>query len=400
MNVLSFTTLWPNPVQPLHGLFVRERLNALVKLCDIQVVAPIPWFVPLKMLSAQYYQYTQVPHTEQHGAIKVFHPRFVVLPKLAKFLDGWLMFQSVRNYVRRLRHDFPFELIDAHYAYPDGYAAGQLAKALGVPYTVTVRGSDVTLLAREKFRGSLIRQCLQEAKQVICVAESLHDDVVGTLGISPANVTVIRNGVDCQKFYPIPQAEARRQLNLPADVRLVLSVGHLRELKGFDLLIHAISMIHTHRETFPPVHLVLVGGDYAWELGYKERLTRQIAECGVQERVSLVGPKPPDELKYWYSAADLFCLASSREGCPNVVLESLACGTPVVATPVGEIPKLVPNQDIGLLVERNPGCFQQGMLDALHRSWDRHTIVDYVQTQYAWEKTATTIYNLFEKIIL
>jgi teichuronic acid biosynthesis glycosyltransferase TuaC len=398
MKVLTFTTLWPNHRQPFHGLFVRERINALAKRCEVRVVAPVPWFVPIKILSEQYYKYTQVQRYEKQGTLVVFHPRFVVPPKVGKFLDGWLMFYSLRKFVQHLRNDFPYELIDAHYAYPDGYAASRIAKELGVPYTVTVRGSDITLLAREKLRGVLIRQSLLGASRVICVAESLKKEMITTLDIPTAKIDVIENGIDCQKFHPVPKLEARRQLTLPTNAQIVLSVGHLRELKGFDLLIETIYNLQAGRDKLPPIHLVIVGGTYSWEPSYKAHLVRRIAERGLHEVVSLVGPKKPEELKYWYSAADVFCLASSREGCPNVILESLACGTPVVATAVGGIPQIISKQELGFLVERNPESIRKGIVEALNKTWDYDKIIEHVQKHYSWERAVAKIYNSFERL--
>ncbi len=397
MKVLSFTTLWPNHMQPLHGLFVRERIKALAKLCELRVVAPVPWFLPIKFFGEQYYKYTQVRRYEKQDTLDVFHPRYLVLPKIGKFLDGLLMFYSLRHFLKQIRKDFSYDLIDAHYAYPDGYAAGRLAKQCGVSYTVTARGSDITLLAREKLRGTRIRQCLLDAQRVICVAESLKTEMVTTLGIPSAKIDVIENGVDCRKFHSIPKLDARRRLKLPSNAHIILTVGQLRELKGFHLIIEAIYKLQTKRGT-PPLHLLIVGGKSLWDPSYKDLLVRQIAENSLHELVSLVGPKHPDELKYWYSAADLFCLASSREGCPNVILESLACGTPVVGTAVGGIPQIISNQEVGILIERHPESIRQGIAEALDRRWNHDKIIQYARKQYSWEITAEKIYHLFEEL--
>lgn len=400
MKILTFTTLWPNHIQPFHGLFVRERIKALVKQtgCELQVVAPVPWSLSVKFFGEQYYKYSQIQKYEKYNSLNVFHPRFVLFPKVGKFLDGFLMSYSVRRFVKRMRKKFPYDLIDIHYAYPDGYAAGRIARDIGVPYTVTVRGSDINVFGKERLRGFLIRQSLMGANQVISVSEPLKAELL-TLGIPAAKIVVIENGVDNRKFYPVPKPEARRQLQLAPNTHIVLSVGHLRELKGFHLLIEAIKKFQTQQNTSFPVKLIVIGGESPWDTSYKERLIRQINENNLHKLVSLIGPKSPEELTYWYSAADVFCLASSREGCPNVILESLACGTPVVATAVGGIPQMISNREIGILVERHPQSFYQGIAEALDRTWNHDKIIQHVQKQYSWEVTAAKIYSVFETLV-
>lgn len=399
MKVLSFTTLWPNPMQPFHGLFNRERIRTLADCCEVQVVAPIAWMASVKMLGQLYYKNnTVIPTHERLGKLEIWHPRYGVIPKVFKFSDGYLLYVSLRKFVRTVRRDFPFDLIDAYYAYPDGFAAGCLAESLGVPYTISVLGSDITLFSQERLRGALIRRTLARATRVFCVSESLKAELL-SLGIPAAKIDVIENGVDCQKFAPFPQAEARRRLNLPQESRFLLSIGHLRELKGFHLLVDVVHRLHQERKSeTTPVKLLLVGGDYPWDPTYKERLMRQIADAGLLDDVILAGARPPEELHLWYSAADLFCLASSREGCPNVILESLACGTPVVATPVGDIPRLVPDRRLGVLVERQAEAFYEAITQALQQTWDRTHLVQYAQG-FSWEKTSQRICRIFETIL-
>jgi teichuronic acid biosynthesis glycosyltransferase TuaC len=399
MNVLTFSSLWPNPVQPLHGLFVRARIRALAELCSLKVVAPVPWFVPVRGLGQRYYGYTQVPLHERQEALTVFHPRYLVLPKIMKWSDGYFMFASLSQTINRLRQEFAFDLIDAHWAYPDGYAASLIARKLRLPFTVTVRGNDMTVFAQDRFRRILIRRALMDAQRVICVARSLQELVID-LGVQRQKTVVIENGIDALTFYPIRRDEARSKLNLPQDIQIIVSIGHLIERKGFHLLIEAVRrLIKTRRPSAPLLKFFIVGGEAAgdWD-SYCEVLTRQISEFKLQDLVELVGPKNPDELKYWYSAADVFCLASSREGCPNVVLESLACGIPVVATAVSGTPDIISSPEVGILVERNVDSIQLGISDALNRAWDRDHIAQYAHSRYSWKKTAATVYSVFENI--
>ena len=395
MKVLTFSSLWPNQMQPLHGLFVRERTKALSSLCSVKVVAPVPWSVPVKWFGQKYYRYTQVLHFEKQEMLEVFHPRHFVLPKIMKWSDGLLMFDSLRHSINRLRKEFPFDLIDAHWAYPDGYAASRIARSLGIPYIITVRGSDLAVFAKERLRGMLIRRALMAAQRVVCVAPSLQKLVIA-LGIRPEKTIVVENGIDRNKFHPISRDEARHHLRLPRDGKIILSVGHLCELKGFHLLIEVVRKMQLAEQPEPPLlKLLIVGGDAAWD-SYRDVLMRQIVKHKLQDLVWLVGPKAPEQLIYWYAAADIFCLASSSEGCPNVVLESLACGTPVVATAVGGIPDILSSAELGVLVERDVESIYRGVSEALCKSWNHQHIADYAGAQYSWEKTAAKIHSVLQ----
>jgi teichuronic acid biosynthesis glycosyltransferase TuaC len=398
MNVLTFSSLWPNSMQPLHGLFVRERIKALNDSCSVKVVAPVPWFLPVKLLGQRYYAYTRVPHYEKQEMLDVFHPRYLVLPKIIKWSDGLLMFASLNQWLARLRQKFPFDLIDAHWGYPDAYAASCVAQELGLPYTVTVRGNDMTVFAQERMRKIFVRKALMHSKRVICVARSLQDLVID-LGIPREKTTVIENGIDAQKFYPILRDEARHHLQLPHDAIIILSVGQLCERKGFHLLIDAVKRLQINRKPGAlPLKLLIVGGEAAWDSSRK-LLLQKIHEGRLHDLVELVGPKPPEELRFWYSAADLFCLASSREGCPNVVIESLACGTPVVATAVSGTPDIISSAELGILVERNVESIHRGIAEAMCRSWDNVHISTHTHSFYSWGKTAAKVYSVFKEAL-
>lgn len=395
MKVLTFSTLWPNHEQPLFGLFVKERIKALAKLCELRVVAPVPWVPPVNALGERYYRYSRVPSREIQGDLDVYHPRYVTFPKILKSQDGAFMSMSVRGFIRKMHREFPFDIIDAHWAYPDGYAAGSLARELGVPFTVTVRGDDINVFTQDEGRRGKIIHTLRDADRIFAVCADLRDRVI-EYGVQPEKVEVIGNGVDSSKFFPVDRGEARQRLGLPTDRKIILSVGHLCRLKGFHLLISVAEAMARSRDG-RRVMLVIVGGDS--ETGASSSvLSKQIDDAGLQDTVRLAGPKSPDELAYWYSASDVFCLASSREGWPNVVLESLACGTPVVATRVGGIPEIIRSDRVGFLVERSVESFIQGIKRALDESWDRGYIVQYAR-QFSWENTAKSLYDAFGKII-
>lgn len=390
MNVLVFTSLYPNNVWPRHGIFVKERITRFAALQGhaVRVVAPVPYFPPLRI--NRRWLFSQVAPHEAIEGLEVRHPRYFMIPKVAMIFQGWLMALSVLPFVRRLQADFPFDLIDAHYVYPDGFAAVLLARALGKPVVVSARGSDINVFASLPLICRFLRYALLRADAVVAVSQALKQAML-PLGIPPKKIAVIPNGVDPKMFHPVPTRDARRTLRLP-DARIILSVGQLIPSKGFDLLVRALRIL-IHERGERDLYLVIVG-----EGGLRGSLQRMISAHGLDQFVRLVGEVPHEKLRFWYSAADLFCLASSREGCPNVLLESLACGTPVAATAVGGIPEIIRSDDLGVLMERDERDIASKISSALRNPWRREAIVAYAH-QHTWERTALSMSQVFTSVV-
>ncbi len=391
MKVLVFTSLYPNNVWPHHGVFVKERMTQCARHegCAVKVVAPVPYFPSLKI--NQRWLFSQVVRREVIEGLEVFHPRYFMIPKIGMMLYGVMMFLSVLPTVRRIRREFDFDIIDAHYVYPDGFAAVLLGRFFHTPVVVSARGSDINLLGGFPLIRRLLQYTLRRADRLIAVCQALKEAMVG-LGIPSEKVSVIPNGVDTEKFHPVPQQEAREKLGLPKDKRVILSVGGLIPRKGFDLLLKALRILREDgRET--DLYLVIVG-----EGELRKELEKQVSLVNLDEHVRLAGDVPHRELYLWYSAADVFCLASSREGWPNVLLESLACGTPVVATEVWGVPEIIRSDHIGLLTERSEVTIAEGIFRALHRPWSAEAIIQYAR-EHTWDRAAVAILRLFESVL-
>jgi glycosyltransferase involved in cell wall biosynthesis len=240
-----------------------------------------------------------------------------------------------------MQEGFDFDVIDAHFYYPDGVAAALIARKLGKPFVCTARGSDINLYRHFATPQRLIRRTLQQASANLGVSADLVRQLI-ELGADPGTAHVMRNGVDLDRFEPMDRLAARASLGLAHQGLLLLSVGNHVELKGHDLVIRML-------QVFPQAHLVLVGD------GPLRRDLQTLAESlGVAQRVTFAGQRPNDQLKTYYSAADVLLLASSREGWPNVLLESMACGTPVVATRVNGTPEIVTVPQSGRLAAAPP----------------------------------------------
>ncbi|MBF0128018.1 MAG: glycosyltransferase family 4 protein, partial [Magnetococcales bacterium] len=335
MKILTFSTLFPNREQPAHGLFVEERLRHLLAggRVESRVVAPVPWFPLASERFGRYGAFCRVPRFEERHGLRISHPRYLVIPRIGMHLTPWTLaaasWGSVRQ-VRREGHDF--QLIDAHYFYPDGVAAALLGQRLGVPVVITARGTDVNLIPRDPLPRRRILWAGRQAAAVITVCQALREALID-LGMAADKITVLRNGVDPDHFRPMDRVMLRRELGLHGTV--LLSAGHLVARKGHDLVIGALPFL-------PEVHLVIVGEGP--ERGALEQLALRL---GVADRVRFAGLQPRERMPLWFNGADALVLASDREGWANVLLEAMACGTPVLATPVWGTPEVVNSPDAG-----------------------------------------------------
>jgi teichuronic acid biosynthesis glycosyltransferase TuaC len=354
MKVLLFSSLYPSAVRPIHGIFVETRLRELLKTGEVQarVVAPVPWFPFSAPRFGGYAQFAATPHQEMHNGVEVHHPRYVLLPKIGMNLAPHAMALGALPTLRRLqRAGFDFDLIDAHYYYPDGVAAGLLSRWLNKPFVVTARGTDLNLIPQHALPRRLILQTAAQASASIGVCRALMDRL-RELGADASKLHTLRNGVDLQRFVPESRAEARARLRLIHAGPYLLSVGHLIERKGHHIAIEALPLL-------PGVRLLVAGS------GPEEGALKQLAaRLGVSERVHFAGVVPQDELKWWYSAADALVLCSSREGWANVLLEAMACGTPVIATDIWGTPEVVSTPAAGVLMAQRDGV-------SLAQAWQR-----------------------------
>ena len=355
--------------------------------CHVKVVAPVPYFPPLNI--SWRWKFSQVHRHEIRDGLEVFHPRYVMTPKVGMSAYGWLMYKSVLPVIKEIQKSFNFDLIDAHYVYPDGYAAIKLGDYFKKPVVVSARGSDINQFAEIPAIRKMLRSTLQRADFCIAVCQALKDAMV-EIGGSARATTVIPNGVDAHHFFPIHKELARRKLGL-SDARLVLSVGQLIPRKGMDILIRAFKNLVN--QSSEPLQLVIAG-----EGGSRPLLEALISELELEEQVKLVGNRPHAELNLYYNAADLFCLASSREGWPNVVMESLACGTPVVATNVWGTPEILVSEQLGYLTERSVEGLTGQLLRALDRSWDRSAILAHMK-HHTWQRAAQSVKSVFESVL-
>ena len=389
MKVLLFSSLYPSTVRPIHGIFVETRLRELLKTGQVQakVVAPVPWFPSKSPRFGEYAQFAATPRFEHRNGLDVHHPRYLLLPKVGMNLAPYTMALGALPTVRRLqREGFDFDLIDAHYYYPDGVAAGLLAKWLGKPFFVTARGTDLNLIPEYPFPRKLILKTASAASGSIGVCKALIDSLE-QLGADPVKLHTLRNGVDLERFTPEPRELARQRLGLQTQGPYLLSVGHLIERKGHHIAIEALVAL-------PGVTLLIAGS------GPEERALKSLASrLGVSDRVHWAGVVPQAELRWWYSAADVLTLCSSREGWANVLLEAMACGTPVIATDIWGTSEVVSTEAAGRLMERRDArALADAWQDLMSSMPARPTTRQYAEG-FSWDATTQGQRQLFEDVI-
>jgi glycosyltransferase involved in cell wall biosynthesis len=269
----------------------------------------------------------------------VHHPRYPVVPAIGMSAAPYLLYRATLPLLRRLVGSGQrFDAIDAHYFYPDGVAAVWLGHALKLPIVITARGSDISLIPRYPIPRVFIRKAIKGAAALIAVSAALKAELVA-LGAAENKVTILRNGVDLALFRPMDRIATRAALGLTKPT--LLSVGHLIERKGHDRVIEAL----THLPEFD----LLIAGDGP----RRADLAELAARLGLAGRVKLLGERPHADLPALYNAADIPVLASAREGCANVLLEAMACGTPAVASNVGGNAEVVGDAAAGLIADEN-----------------------------------------------
>ncbi len=385
MDALSFTTLFPNPAQPRHGLFVARRLAAIAREgVGLRVIAPVPRAILHARLRRAYAPEEALPARSAWEDLPVFHPRYPMAPGLGLMQPRLLAWACRDVFAQEVTRRRP-AVVDAHYLYPDGVAAALLARRFNLPVVLTARGSDVNhILTLAGYRRQ-IRWALDQAARVITVSEALRRALLAE-GLAETKVVTIRNGVDPTLFHPRDKAACRRALDWPQTTPILLSVGHLVAHKRHRLLLPLLCALPTAR-------LVILGE------GPERTNLRQMAErLGVGARLLLPGERPPAAVAQAYAAADLLLHPSEREGLPNVVLEAMACGCPVVAAPVGGLAEVVPPPPVGALVDpENEDALLGAVRTMLANPPARRALLRHA-ARFSWPACAQAVTRLFAQV--
>ncbi len=384
LEILSFSYCFPNRQNLEWGIFILQRLEALARRVSLQVCAPVPWF---PLLTAR--RGNPGPVDDRLNDLRVYRPRFFYVPGFLKDHDARFYALGLRKWLKVVWRHQPPQILDAHFVWPDGVGVALLAGRLGLPYAITLRGKLYECLKVPAQR----RQCasaLKGAAAVISVSSALAQEAL-KLGVSAKRLHVIPNGVDRSRLYPRDKIDCRRRLGLPETGRLLVTVAHLGHRKGHHEVIRALQGLPDD------VRLVIVGGPA--QGGNEDSLMKTAAAVGVAKRLILAGQQSYDRVPFYYNAADASVLASYREGCPNVVLESLACGTPVVASDVGAVRDILPVPGAGAIVfPREVAQLGEALRQVLDRRWDPETVVEASGVK-SWNQVAKNVHAVLQDAV-
>ena len=382
-SVLSLSTEFPNPAERGKGLFVRSRLEAIARRAELVVVAPIAavdYANPQRRLFAAW----RIPRARHEGGMQVFHPRWLY-PPLGGWTNAFFLCARLLPAVSWLRVRRRVDVIDAHFAHPEGIAAVLLGRLFGSRVFVTIRGSELRY-RRQKWKRFWMSWALRRADRVIAVSENLRELAI-ELGADPQRVKTIPNGINDDVFFPRDRLRCRSTHRLAAAERIILSAGDLAELKGHHRVIAAVKALNDRGLR----SRLLIAGGVGRSGRHAETLRRQVADLSLDDQVTWLGEVTQEALAELMSAADVFCLASRTEGWPNVVNEALACGTPVVATDVGAVRQMVTSDRCGYVVPVGDGeALATALLSALTRRWD-HEAISALGRSRSWDDVAEEV---------
>ena len=390
LRILSLSIEFPTPEEPIKGLFIWARLQALAARSSLRVLSPVA-LLDYANPHGNLLHRGKIPARRMDGQIEVMHPGWIYPPR-GGFLNAWCLFLALLWPVYRLKRTFQFDLLDAHFGHPDGVAAALLATVFRKPVIVTLRGSEL-LHGRYRWRRQWMAWASRRAARVITVSGQLAE-LASSWGASENRIRVIPNGVNDKLFYPRDRDACRRKYGIDPQSKVILSAGDLAELKGHHVTIQAVTKLRSESG----VELLIAGG-VGRSGQFAERLREQVSVAGLESHVRFLGEVSQKQLAELMSAADVFCLASFREGWPNVVNEALACGTPVVATDVGSVRLMIADKSYGTIVPARDGeAMARALGAALERDWEREKISSWGRKR-SWDQVASEVLTEMEAVI-
>jgi glycosyltransferase involved in cell wall biosynthesis len=354
------TAFWPLPDAPHAGKSIYETALRLQDHAEIEVFCPVSSYPRFRWLQPVRHVYHRADPRHTPEGVRTRYLEYGTLPWLGRPFNGLLTQSALEPALRAWRPD----LILAYWLYPTAWAAVRVGKQLGVPVVVGSRGSDLHRIP-DALTRRMTATVLHAADAVLTVTEDLRRVAIG-LGADPGRTHSIPNGCDAGIYHPVDRVKARLALGLAGHGSLLLQVGHLLVSKGVFDLWDAFAALAKERAD---LQLALVGEGPAGEA-----IQKRAASAGLAERLLMPGPRPAAEIALWMNAADVVCLASHGEGCPNVVIEALSCGRPVVGANVGGIPELI-HEGSGLIAPaRDPVALTEALQRALKATWNPEAI--------------------------
>lgn len=383
MKIAVVTSYFPVAGDPHRGHSAYQTLLLLRNRANVEVICPMARYPRWKWLSPRKFRYRRPDLNFQPEGIRTTYLEYPALPFLSRPFNGLVCARMLEPYLRAMRPD----VILNYWLYPEGFSATRIGRKLGIPVVVGSIGSDLRL-PDDAITFWLTRRTLQKADAILTVSEELRRRAL-ELGVLPRKLTAILNGCDFSIFHPADRGEARRELGVEADAQLLVYVGRISLAKGMKELTETmISLAPSH----PRLRVALIG-----EGNYRAAMESQAAEAGISGRFLFPGTLGSSQIAGWHAASDIFCFPSHSEGCPNVVVEALACGRPVVTTNVGGIPELV-DESCGIMVPpRDTSALAQALGRALAWEWRPELIAAHLGRN--WETVADETYELCARVV-
>lgn len=393
MKILIVTEMWP----PHSGTFVVEQIKSLAPFISIVVVVLVPNPPNWRRYRSRRSPLTEMPEGPQlmpgFGAqVVIYYLQYHTIPELGKYLNS---IQAYRVLLKFLQQHKSFDFIHAHFAYILGYAAVRAAQQLHLPVVVTAHGSDINYYTRRTPTNWAAAWPtiwgLRHATAVTVVCEDLREKIL-SFNVPAERMTIIPAGVQENIFFPRGEKKSlRQQLKLSEKDTILLFVGNLIPVKGLKFLFRAFKQVC---EKHSSIKMIIIGG------GDLEVSLKKFAHTlGIEPNIIWAGRKTHSEIPFWMSAVDFLVLPSLNEGYPMVVLEALACGTPVIASRVGGIPEILVSPDFGIMV---PSCdseaLAQAILNVVSKNWDQTKLVAYARAN-TWAERAQRFLKVYHNVI-
>ena len=383
MKVIVITNLFPNNVESARATYNRVQFRFLQKYCDLKVIAPIAWTDRF----LYWRKNKKIKLYEKIDGLDVYHPTYYFVPKFLRSLYGFFFFLSILYTFIKIYKKHRADVIYSTWAYPDSFAAVLLAKIFQVPVVAKIHGSDIHSVEGIG-KKQLTCWALTHAEKVISVSHDLARKTMA-MGVPVDKIVTIYNGVDANVFKKLDKVVCRKKLKISDNEKIVLYVGNLKSIKGSDLLADTIKELK--KSCYLDLQLVVIGDG-----GLRKSILVQIQSYGLAANIKLLGSLKHNEIASWMNAADVLFVPSRNEGVPNVILEAMSIGLPVVATKVGGIPEVVIEKRTGFLVASHDArSLADALLKALCIDWDSDEIMNYAK-QYSWQHNAECVFTQLE----
>jgi glycosyltransferase involved in cell wall biosynthesis len=377
LKIAVVTRYFPSSAEPWQGRSAYQTLRVLAGKADLRVFYPNAQYPSL--LKPRSRAYNRLDPSFSPPGVAASYYDFPALPVLSRPVNGWLAARALLPAVRAFAPD----LIFSCFLYPDGFSAFKIAQALSVPVVVQSIGSDLNRIG-DPISARLTRRVLREADSIVTVSGDLCVKAI-SMGANPQTTHAVVNGCDLSVFRPMDRAEARRKLKIRPDAEAVVYIGRMDVKKGLRELVEAASLL---RSTHQNLQVYMIG----------EGPDRPIIESAIHARnaAAFIHTLPAcafDDVAVWMAASDLVTLPSYMEGCPNVVLEALACGRPVVATKVGGIPEILSSACGELVPPQDSAALAQALASVLNRNWEAEAI--RAHGSRSWDAVSAELLEIF-----